>query len=44
MISAKQALDRLRHGLEILERLIEEERLRIVGAKYALKTGAVEFL
>ena len=33
----------LRHGSEILERLIEREKLRIVGASYALETGRVEF-
>lgn len=33
----------LRHGSEILERLIEQDGLRVVGAQYALETGAVEF-
>ena len=33
----------LRHGSEILERLIEREELRIVGASYELESGAVDF-
>ncbi len=32
----------LRHGSEILERLIETEGLRVVGAEYSLETGLVE--
>lgn len=35
--------DHLRHGSQVLERLIEEEGLRVVGAKYSLETGAVDF-
>ena len=34
----------LRHGSDILERLIERDGLRVVGAEYSLETGAVEFL
>ncbi|MGE0315055.1 MAG: carbonic anhydrase [Lautropia sp.] len=34
----------LRHGSEILERLIEHEGLVVVGAEYSLETGEVEFL
>jgi carbonic anhydrase len=33
----------LRHGSEILERLIETRGLRIVGAEYSLETGVVDF-
>lgn len=33
----------LRHGSAILERLIENEGLTIVGAEYSLETGVVEF-
>ncbi len=33
----------LRHGSEILERLIEHEGLVVVGAEYSLETGEVEF-
>lgn len=33
----------LRHGSEILEQLIAENNLVVVGAEYALETGAVNF-
>lgn len=33
----------LRHGSEILERLIEHHDLVVVGAEYSLETGEVEF-
>jgi carbonic anhydrase len=33
----------LRHGSDILEQLIQNEGLRIVGAEYCLDTGVVEF-
>ena len=33
----------LRHGSEVLERLIETRGLRIVGAEYSLETGVVDF-
>jgi carbonic anhydrase len=33
----------LRHGSEILERVIENEGLLVVGAEYALETGVVDF-
>ncbi len=38
------SVNHLRHGSEILERLIQHEGLRIVGAEYSLETGVVEFL
>lgn len=34
----------LRHASAILERLIAQEQLAIVGAEYSLETGVVEFL
>ena len=34
----------LKHGSPILERLLAEDRLLIVGAEYSLDTGEVEFL
>ncbi len=37
------AANYLRHGSEVLEQLIERERLLIVGAEYSLETGVVEF-
>ncbi|HEX7077220.1 MAG TPA: carbonic anhydrase [Candidatus Eisenbacteria bacterium] len=33
----------LRHGSPILERLVQDEGLLVVGAEYSLETGAVEF-
>jgi len=40
----RASVDHLRHGSEILERLVEEEGLMVVGAEYSLETGVVEFL
>lgn len=37
------AVSHLRHGSEILEQLIDEEKLAVVGAVYSLETGVVEF-
>jgi len=39
----RAAADHLRHGSEILERLIEQDGLLVVGAEYCLQTGVVEF-
>jgi carbonic anhydrase len=33
----------LRHGSEVLEPLIQAERLLVVGAEYSLETGVVDF-
>ena len=33
----------LRHGSEILEHLIQEGKLKIIGAEYSLETGVVTF-
>lgn len=38
------SVEQLRHGSEILENLIQNEGLRIVGAEYSLETGVVKFL
>ncbi len=37
------SVSHLRHGSEILEQLIEEEGVRVVGAVYSLESGVVEF-
>ena len=37
------SVSHLRHGSEVLERLIREEGLTVVGAEYSLETGEVEF-
>ena len=38
------SVDQLKHGSGILEQLIRDEGLRVVGAEYALETGEVTFL
>ena len=35
--------DHLRHGSQILEQLIQEDGLLVVGAEYSLETGVVDF-
>ena len=39
----RSAADHLRHGSEVLERLVERDGLLIVGAEYCLETGVVDF-
>ena len=39
----RASVDHLRHGSEVLEQLIQEDGLRVVGAEYSLDTGVVEF-
>jgi carbonic anhydrase len=39
----RASVDHLRHGSEVLEQLIENGELVIVGAEYSLETGAVDF-
>jgi carbonic anhydrase len=41
--NVRMAADHLRHGSELLERLIQNEGLLVVGAEYSLDTGVVEF-
>ena len=40
----RMSVNQLRRGSAILENLVENEGLRIVGAEYSLETGVVEFL
>jgi carbonic anhydrase len=37
------SVDHLRHGSDILEQLIRDEGLLVIGAEYSLDTGVVEF-
>lgn len=37
-------VDELREGSEVLKRQIEQNRLKVAGAEYALETGEVEFI
>jgi carbonic anhydrase len=39
----RASANHLRHGSHILEQLIQEEGLVVVGAEYSLETGVVEF-
>jgi carbonic anhydrase len=39
----RASVDHLRHGSEILERLIEDDGLLVVGAEYSLESGVVDF-
>ena len=41
--NVRASVNHLRHGSELLENLIENEGLRIVGAEYSLETGLVDF-
>ena len=38
------SVDNLLHGSEILETLVSDGALKVVGAEYSLETGVVEFL
>jgi carbonic anhydrase len=40
----RASVGQLRHGSRLLEGLIKEEGVMVVGAEYALETGVVEFL
>ncbi len=42
--NVRQSVAQLRHGSRILERLIADDGLLVVGAEYSLATGRVEFL
>jgi carbonic anhydrase len=39
----RASVDHLRHGSELLERLVREDGMLIVGAEYSLDSGLVEF-
>jgi carbonic anhydrase len=39
----RASVDHLRHGSQVLEELIQNEGLIVVGAEYSLETGVVEF-
>jgi carbonic anhydrase len=40
----RASVDHLRHGSQVLEQLIQDQGLRIVGAEYSLETGVVSLL
>src|SRR5687767_764739 len=39
----RASTDHLRHGSGVLEQLIRDEGLRVVGAEYSIETGVVDF-
>ena len=39
----RASVDHLRHGSPLLEQVIQDEGLRVVGAEYSLETGVVDF-
>jgi len=41
--NVQASVDHLRHGSELLEQLIREDGLLVVGAEYSLETGVVTF-
>jgi len=42
-LNIRASADHLRHGSEVLEQLIQDDGLQVVGAEYSLETGVVEF-
>jgi carbonic anhydrase len=41
--NVRASADHLRHGSELLERLVQEDGLLVVGAEYSLESGIVTF-
>ena len=41
--NVRASVDHLRHGSELLERLIRDDGLMVIGAEYSLETGLVDF-
>jgi carbonic anhydrase len=39
----RASVDQLRHGSQVLEQLIADDGLVVIGAEYSLETGVVEF-
>jgi len=42
--NVEASVHHLRHGSPLLEQLIREDGVRVVGAEYSLESGVVEFL
>jgi carbonic anhydrase len=42
-VNIRTSANHLRHGSQVLEQLIQEDGLMVVGAEYSLDTGIVEF-
>ena len=41
--NVRVSVNQLRHGSDVLEQLIQEQGLAVVGAEYSLETGVVDF-
>ncbi len=41
--NVRASADHLRHGSELLEHLIRDDRLMVIGAEYSLESGVVDF-
>jgi carbonic anhydrase len=41
--NVRASVSHLRHGSEIIENLIQNDGLMVVGAEYSLETGVVDF-
>jgi len=41
--NVRSSVDKLRHGSELLEKLVQEDDMLILGAEYDLATGKVDF-
>ena len=41
--NVRASVSHLRHGSELLEKLVRTDGLRVVGAEYSLETGVVDF-
>jgi carbonic anhydrase len=41
--NVRASVDRVRHGSELLEALLQKDGLRVVGAEYSLESGVVTF-
>ncbi len=42
-VNIRASANHLRHGSEVLEQLIQNERFLVVGAEYSVETGEVDF-
>lgn len=43
LANIRASVDHLRHGSQVLEQLIQDEGLLVIGAEYSLESGVVEF-
>ena len=44
LANIRASANQLRHGSEMLEQMIQNDGLRVVGAEYSLETGVVNFM